>query len=258
MNNDIYQKIKNIDFLGKIKVIDNNTFEYRGDFNWSKIVNRMIKMGFEQCPEFDKKCGSVSYQSESDLATQSTPLIENIEENKDNTKNGGFEVRPDETSFKGKKITTYTEPTTIVIVGSYSDNPILQITDDESSFSLYIDGKIHNEYGSFGFVSLYDLEQYKRELEDNEVEFNADVISGFILPNFVGTIEASARITKNDARYKIFSDDFNVDDYIQHQFEEYAEVVINVPKGTNVIELNRDLSIPTSILRDVKINDIIN
>lgn len=245
LNTDVYQKIKNIDFLGKIKIIDNNTFEYRGDFNWGKIVNKMVKMGFEQCPEFDKKCGSVSYQSESDLTP--IPLTENIKDNKE-----------DETSFKGKKIVTYTEPTTIVLVGSYSDNHICKITDDESSFSLYIDGKIHKEYGSFGFVSLYDIKQYKQELENNPDEFDENVISGFVLPNFVGTIEASARIRKNDEKYNIFSDDFDIDDYIQHQFEEYAEVIINVPKGTNVVELNNDLSLPLPVLRDVKITDIIN
>ena len=65
-------------------------------------------------------------------------------------------------------------------------------------------------------------------------------------------------LEKNDEKYNIFSDDFDIDDYIQHQFEEYAEVIINVPKGTNVVELNNDLSLPLPVLRDVKITDIIN
>jgi len=31
--------------------------------SWSEIVNKMIKMGFEQNPDFDKLCGSNSYTS---------------------------------------------------------------------------------------------------------------------------------------------------------------------------------------------------
>ena len=36
---------------------------YRGELTWSQVVNRMIKLGFEEDPEFNKMCGSNSYQS---------------------------------------------------------------------------------------------------------------------------------------------------------------------------------------------------
>jgi uncharacterized coiled-coil protein SlyX len=36
---------------------------YFGELSWGEIVNKMIKSGFEQNPEFDKFCGSNSYSS---------------------------------------------------------------------------------------------------------------------------------------------------------------------------------------------------
>jgi hypothetical protein len=39
-------------------------FEYRGDLTWHQIVDKMIRAGFLQNPEFDKICGSISYDSE--------------------------------------------------------------------------------------------------------------------------------------------------------------------------------------------------
>jgi hypothetical protein len=34
-----------------------------GEMSWGEMVNKMIKMGFEQSPDFDKLCGSNSYTS---------------------------------------------------------------------------------------------------------------------------------------------------------------------------------------------------
>jgi hypothetical protein len=43
--------------------IDDKKLVYMGEMSWSEIVNKMIKMGFEQNPDFDKLCGSNSYTS---------------------------------------------------------------------------------------------------------------------------------------------------------------------------------------------------
>lgn len=36
---------------------------YRGELAWSQVVNKMIKLGFEESSEFNKMCGSNSYAS---------------------------------------------------------------------------------------------------------------------------------------------------------------------------------------------------
>jgi len=64
VDKEILQKINKIDVTGKISVVGNDEFEYRGEMDWHKLVDKMLKMGFEQEPEFDKLCGSPSYQSE--------------------------------------------------------------------------------------------------------------------------------------------------------------------------------------------------
>jgi hypothetical protein len=64
VDKEILQKINKIDVTGKISMVGNDEFEYRGEMAWHKLVDKMLKMGFEQEPEFDKLCGSPSYQSE--------------------------------------------------------------------------------------------------------------------------------------------------------------------------------------------------
>jgi hypothetical protein len=61
---EIYEKINKIDVTGKTSLVGSTEFEYRGELSWHKLVDKMIRMGFEQEPEFDKMCGSPSYQSE--------------------------------------------------------------------------------------------------------------------------------------------------------------------------------------------------
>jgi hypothetical protein len=60
-NEQILKKIQNIDIMGKISMVEISEFEYRGDMTWHQLVDKMICMGFEQNPEFDKECGSNSY-----------------------------------------------------------------------------------------------------------------------------------------------------------------------------------------------------
>ena len=60
---EIYRKIVSIDVMGKVDMISPTEFEYRGDMTWHQLVDKMIRMGFEQNPEFDKISGSNSYES---------------------------------------------------------------------------------------------------------------------------------------------------------------------------------------------------
>ena len=60
---DILSKVASIDVLGNISMTENGTFEYRGELNWHQLVQKMIRNGFEQVPEFDEFCNSNSYES---------------------------------------------------------------------------------------------------------------------------------------------------------------------------------------------------
>jgi hypothetical protein len=43
--------------------LEDDKIIYRGELTWSQIVNKMIKLGFEENAEFNKLCGSNSYES---------------------------------------------------------------------------------------------------------------------------------------------------------------------------------------------------
>ena len=66
---DDYQKIPN-ELMIKLSnlglAIQEDKLVYIGEMIWSDIVNKMIKMGFEQDAEFNKLCGSNSYISNSE------------------------------------------------------------------------------------------------------------------------------------------------------------------------------------------------
>ena len=63
---EIIQKIIGIDINGKFSQTAAAELEYRGDLNWHQLVAKMIRNGFEQDEEFDKICGSNSYESKGD------------------------------------------------------------------------------------------------------------------------------------------------------------------------------------------------
>jgi len=66
IDKEVYQKIMKIDLMGKVDMTSPTEFEYRGDMTWHQLVDKMIRMGFEQNPEFDKVSGSNSYESKED------------------------------------------------------------------------------------------------------------------------------------------------------------------------------------------------
>jgi len=58
ITSDVLEKLSSLDLS-----IDDKKLVYMGEMSWSEIVNKMIKIGFEQNPDFDKLCGSNSYTS---------------------------------------------------------------------------------------------------------------------------------------------------------------------------------------------------
>ena len=73
---EIYRKIVSIDVMGKVDMISPTEFEYRGDMTWHQLIGKMIRMGFEQNPEFDKVSGSNSYESKEEESNQEDKTAE--------------------------------------------------------------------------------------------------------------------------------------------------------------------------------------
>jgi len=223
--------------LSKIGVgVSDGKLIYVGEMSWGDIVNKMVKLGFAQDSEFDKHCGSNSYN-----AAQYGKEESKQENNKKSEKSEQF-----------KELVSFDKPTDIVIYGNSDDiGEEFQITDDESSFYLYVDGKKKMSLSSFGFGSVVTLDEYKKLYSKNGTEMSDwGIVEGVIIPNFQGTIGIGAFDGKS------ILGDFDLNDYIQHQFDD-CEVIINIPGNHKIFKLNDDLSLPLDLMRDIKIETII-
>lgn len=245
---DLFGKFTNPQFR-KLENYEIGEFEYRGKLNWHQLTTKMLKKGFEQEPEFDKIAGSNSYEVKTDGAEGSDGEFVLIGEKTDpNTVHPTreFTKKVENPEFKQKTLRTFEKPETIVVIG---DGDEFQITDDESGFDLYVGGKYKDGVSCFGFGSIMTLDEYKYWQKNNDFDDSSDMIDAYLIPSFVGTIGISAKLDDGS-----FSDEFDIDDYICHQFEGYADVVINFPEGTELYEIrNHDLSTVTDALRDDKI-----
>ena len=251
---EIYKLVQSVDLLGKFTVTTEGEFEYRGKLNWHQLTAKMLKKGFEQEPEFDKIAGSNSYEVKTGGAEGSDGEFVLIEEKTEpNTVHPSRELtkKVENPEFKQKTLRTFDKPETIVVIG---DGDEFQITDDESGFELFVGGEYKNDVCCFGFGSIMTLNEYKEWQKDNDLEDSADMVDAYLIPGFVGTIGISAKLDDGS-----FSNEFDLDDYISHQFEGYADVVINFPEGTELHEIiNHDLSTVTAALRDDKINTVLS
>ena len=251
---EIYKLVQSVDLLGKFTVTAEGEFEYRGKLNWHQLTAKMLKKGFEQEPEFDKIAGSNSYEVKTGGAEGSDDGFVLIEEKTEpNTVHPSRELtkKVENPEFKQKTLRTFDKPETIVVIG---DGDEFQITDDESGFELFVGGEYKHDVCCFGFGSIMTLNEYKEWQKDNDLEDSADMVDAYLIPGFVGTIGISAKLDDGS-----FSNEFDLDDYISHQFEGYADVVINFPEGTELHEIiNHDLSTVTAALRDDKINTVLS
>jgi hypothetical protein len=253
---EIYKLVQSVDLFGKFTVTAEGEFEYRGKLNWHQLTAKMLKKGFEQEPEFDKIAGSNSYEVKTGRAEGSDGEFVLIEEKTEpntvhptNFKQQFKKVENPE--FKQKTLRTFDKPETLVVIG---DGDEFQITDDESGFDLYVGGEYKHGICCFGFGSVMTLNEYKEWQENNDYEDSVDMIDAYLIPGFLGTIGISARL--DDGTY---SNEFDLDDYISHQFDGYADVVINFPEGTELYQIkNHDLSTVTAALRDDKITAVLS
>ena len=255
---EIYQLIQSVDLLGKFTILSDGEFEYRGKLNWHQLTAKMLKKGFEQEPEFDKVAGSNSYEvkTEREIISDNGGFVligEKSVPSSQPTTQREVTKKVENPEFKQKTLFSCDTPQTIVLLGDGTndcDSYDFQVTDDESGFDIYVGGKDSKKYSSCtGFGSILTINDYKKWLKDTEDEGYRDITDAFIIPGFVGTIGISAKL--DDGSY---STDFEMEDYICHQFEDYADVIINLPEGTEFYQIkDHDLSSVTAVLRDDKI-----
>jgi hypothetical protein len=262
---EILEKMS-FDPMGKMSMETPGEFEYRGDLNWHQLVGKMIRNGFEQEPEFDKLCQSNSYDSKEELKEESTEsfqevtedLLTKIEELKKTLVDVDLvevETKTTSTEIKSKSVKTYNEETTLVVVGTidHNDNRDVEITDDYTSFGVYIGDKVKDFYESDGFISIMTLPEFKI-WQSTYSDFMNDGggVDSFLLPNFKGTIGITAMVDGE------FTSDFDLSDYIQHQDEmEDSEVFLTLPEGTEIMRMDNYHQVPVAAMRESKINKII-
>ena len=271
LDKEIYQKIQKIDVMGKVTMTGTCEFEYRGDMTWHQLVDKMIRMGFDQNPDFDKECGSNSYETKedekdetnSDMSDMKSAIMKMVEDLEKGGVKGMVDLAEsniksieENTDTKFKELVTFDTPTDIVIFGHNDDNystlADFMVTDDETGFDLYINGVEKSTLSSSGFGSIMTLDEYKK-LYSKRGEEMAEfaIVDGYVISGFKGKIEIGAKLEDGS-----FSTDFDTTDYIQHQFD-YCDVIINIIGEPKIFKLNEDLSLPTAILRDIKIDKII-
>ena len=284
IDQEIYTKIANIGLRGEFSVVADGELQYTGDLNWHQLVSKMLRNGFEQDAEFEKNAGSNSYKSkedeEAELLAQQTLMLSA------GAGNGGFvlqgtggilnennvvqvgaptpvatsEVKADSTDIKSVEVVTFDVETDLVVVGSSYAGNDFSLTDDYSAFEVIVGNKEHKGYyESDGFVSIMTLEQFKefqdRIIEDcGELENNG--CDSFFLPKFKGTIGVTAKLDE-----KVFTDEFDINDYITHQFDndkvDRVDVFMTLPEGTVIVEMT-DHTIPLGKIRDMKIESVLS
>ena len=247
---EILEKMS-FDPMGKMSMEVPGDFEYRGDLNWHQLVGKMIRNGFEQEPEFDKLCQSNSYDSKEELKEvemTETEKVEVVEETKTLS-----------TEIKSKSVKTYTEETTLVVVGTidHNENSDVEINDDYTSFGVYVGDKkvnISNTWGGYesdGFISIMTLPEFaKWQKQYPDAMTDGGAVDSFLLPHFKGTIGVTAMVDGE------FTSDFDLSDYIQHQLED-AEVFLTLPEGTEILKMDDYHQVPVAAMRDIKINKVI-
>lgn len=262
LEKEILEKVNSIDIDGKISIKDGQ-FEYRGELNWHQLVQKMIRLGFEQNPDFDKLCNSNSYDS------KWTPKSEAAEDS--NQEEVNTEISNASQEFNSEEFLTIDEPTDLVFVGTgHGDidnfNPIetLSINDDFVELDTYINGsKIKRRYGyeCDGFFTIMKLSDYKKwykhQLEEYGSDYSEGGCDGFLITNFKGVIKVGSKFEDENGNI-CYAKDIDFSDYIHHQYEESFGTFFDFPEGTQLFDLNDDLSLPTAVLRDIKIDNVLN
>jgi hypothetical protein len=137
----------------------------------------------------------------------------------------------------------------------HNDNRDVEITDDYTSFEVYVGNKkMKASYESDGFISIMTLPEFKKwQAAYPDAMTDGGGVDSFLLPNFKGTIGVTAMYDVGE-----FTNDFDLNDYIQHQDGmEDAYVALTLPEGTQIVKMDDYHQVPVAAMRDIKINKII-
>ena len=210
----------------KFFVEDKKLF-YEGQMDHADIINKLIKLGFSENPNFNEMCEAQHKQPEHEKHSHN--MNELVGEQKEDYDGTCIELQ------------TVDEPTTLVILGDEYDNRNdFSLTDDFSSYEILIGNKVVDEsFDNNGFVTILTIEEFEnyclcRKKEDPDFDF-IYAIDVVLLPNFVGTIGLTAKVDGE------FTNDFNTGDYIHHQydFSKDVNVYITLPENTAAIKLEK-------------------
>ncbi len=246
---DVLEKMKSLvngdeSLEAKVTMTEPGHFEYRGSMTWHQIVGKMIRKGFEQEPEFDKHCQSNSYESHEEVKEVEMTETEKVEV---------VETKTPSAEIKSKTVRTYSEETTLVVMGTidHNDNRDIEITDDYTGFEVYVGNKkMKGGYESDGFISIMTLPEFKIwQSQYPDAMKDGGGVDSFLLPNFKGTIGVTALCDGE------FTNEFDLSDYIQHQLED-AEVFLTLPEGTEIMKMDNYHQVPVAQMRDIKINKV--
>lgn len=239
---------------------------HHGDLKWHDLVQKMIKLGFEQSSEFDKLCGSNSfgsgtnsYQPRTDESTQVEDMKSSIEEMAAglglNVNFGEDGISLEEKESEEDLIDLYTQKneTDIVIYGwTFDGEKAVEITDDYTTFTVRGKNSIYME--SDGFANIATADDFLKMLNssDLEIEDILEATNAIYIPNFKGTIKLGAWGHNG----WVPTSDYDLSDYIQHQIEDdNVDVTMILPEGTEFTKLNEKNIV--SLVRDGKLNSIL-
>ena len=156
--------------------------------------------------------------------------------------------------MKTKVAKTIEGPTPIVIVGGYHNGQLIKITDDYSGFDVRIgDEKIG--MGCDGFASVLSPQEFLDWYKEAENEMGEDPLSwdtdAILIPGFSGDIEVGVEF-----RDGTYAEDFNLGDYLQHQFDGYPDIFIKLPEGSRYEKITDENFM--TVIRERKLGDLLD
>lgn len=239
---------------------------HHGDLKWHDLIQKMIKLGFEQSSEFDKLCGSNSFGSgtNSYRPRSESSQVEDMKSSIQEMAQGlGLNVNFDEDGIslepnKENLVDLHNQSVEadLVIYGwTFDGEKDIEITDDYTSFVVK-DGISAREtfLESDGFVNITTADKFLKMANDSDLDIQdmLGATDAIYIPNFKGQIKLGVY---DDNGKLIPSTEYNLSDYIHHQLEDGGDVTLILPEGTQFTKLTENNI--TSLVRDGKLNSIL-
>ena len=162
------------------------------------------------------------------------------------------------------ELAEYSEPTDIVVFGAYEGHDI-ELTDDESSFVISVDGKIIEDYASsdgfLGIMPASEMFNQKRYAHDGwdygeSFEDNLPICDYFLIRNYQGIVKMKV---KGENGF-LTSDEINdLEDSLIYRNEGVEDLIIDFKAGSNVVKITDDNfnEFETIYLRESKLERIV-